>query len=145
VGPHRTPLRFKAEGDLKAGRGKRCRKLHDERTREQRPDFRYLQADIAALEAMRSPKRHCPLKPEDPRGADRKRQERRAAGNAKNRLGGPARADMKPVKALDEIKDDAGGGYTFSTRLSQIAGRPWPPWPGIRPKPVAGPRRTDNH
>jgi carboxyl-terminal processing protease len=132
---HIEPASFKAEGDLKPVAAT-LQKLHDERTANS-ADFRYLQADIAALEAMRSQKTlSLNLKT---READRKRQEteRLERENAWRTA-----RDMKPVKALDEIKDDAAAGILLdeasqiAADLATVAGR--------TPKPVQA-RRTDNH
>jgi carboxyl-terminal processing protease len=132
---HIEPASFKAEGDLKPVTAT-LQKLHDERTANS-ADFRYLQADIAALEAMRSQKiLSLNLKT---READRKRQEteRLERENAWRTA-----RDMKPVKALDEIKDDAAASILLdeasqiAADLATVAGR--------APKPVQA-RRTDNH
>jgi carboxyl-terminal processing protease len=132
---HIEPASFKAEGDLKPVAAT-LQKLHDERTVNS-ADFRYLQADIAALEAMRSQKTlSLNLKT---READRKRQEteRLERENAWRTA-----RDMKPVKALDEIKDDAAAGILLD-EASQIAAD-LATLPGRAPKPVQA-RRTDNH
>ena len=132
---HIEPASFKAEGDLKPVAAT-LQKLHDERTANS-ADFRYLQADIAALEAMRSQKTlSLNLKT---READRKRQEteRLERENAWRTA-----HDMKPVKALDEIKDDAAAGILLD-EASQIAAD-LATLPGRTPKPVQA-RRTDNH
>jgi len=132
---HIEPASFKAEGDLKPVAAT-LQKLHDERTANS-ADFRYLQADIAALEAMRSQKTlSLNLKT---READRKRQEteRLERENAWRTA-----HDMKPVKALDEIKDDAAAGILLD-EASQIAAD-LATLPGRAPKPVQA-RRTDNH
>ena len=132
---HIEPASFKAEGDLKPVAAT-LQKLHDERTANS-ADFRYLQADIAALEAMRSQKTlSLNLKT---READRKRQEteRLERENAWRTA-----HDMKPVKALDEIKDDAAAGILLD-EASQIAAD-LATLPGRTPKPVQD-RRTDNH
>ena len=132
---HIEPASFKAEGDLKPVAAT-LQKLHDERTANS-ADFRYLQADIAALEAMRSQKTlSLNLKT---READRKRQEteRLERENAWRTA-----RDMKPVKALDEIKDDAAAGILLD-EASQIAAD-LATVAGHTPKPVQA-RRTDNH
>jgi carboxyl-terminal processing protease len=132
---HIEPASFKAEGDLKPVAAT-LQKLHDERTANS-ADFRYLQADIAALEAMRSQKTlSLNLKT---READRKRQEteRLERENAWRTA-----HDAKPVKALDEIKDDAAAGILLD-EASQIAAD-LATLPGRTPKPVQA-RRTDNH
>jgi carboxyl-terminal processing protease len=132
---HIEPASFKTEGDLKPIAAT-LQKLHDERTANS-ADFRYLQSDIAALEAMRSQKiLSLNLKT---READRKRQEteRLERENAWRTA-----RDMKPVKALDEIKDDAAAGILLD-ETSQIAADL--ATLAVRtPKPVQA-RRTDNH
>ena len=132
---HIEPASFKAEGDLKPVAAT-LQKLHDERTADS-ADFRYLQSDIAALEAMRSQKTlSLNLKA---READRKRQEteRLERENAWRTA-----RDMKPVKALDEIKDDAAAGILLD-EASQIAAD-LATLAVHTPKPVQA-RRTDNH
>ena len=132
---HIDPASFKVEGDLKPV-ATTLQKLHDERTANS-ADFRYLQADIAALEAMRSQKTlSLNLKT---RETDRKRQEteRLERENAWRTA-----RDMKPVKTLDEIKDDAASSILLD-EASQIAAD-LATLPGRAPKPVQA-RRTDNH
>jgi carboxyl-terminal processing protease len=110
---HIEPAAFKPEGDLKPVAAA-LQKLHDERTANS-PDFRYLRDDIAALEAMRSQKTlSLNLKT---RESERKRQdaERLERENAWRIAKG-----AKPVKALDEIKDDAAAGIILD-EASQIA------------------------
>jgi carboxyl-terminal processing protease len=110
---HIEPAAFKVEGDLKPIAAT-LQKLHDERTANS-ADFRYLHDDIAALEAMRSQKvLSLNLKT---REAERKRleNERLERENAWR-----AAHDVKPVKALDEIKDDAAAGILLD-EASQIA------------------------
>ncbi|HLZ99430.1 MAG TPA: carboxy terminal-processing peptidase [Steroidobacteraceae bacterium] len=132
---HIEPASFKVEGDLKPIAAT-LQKLHDERTANS-ADFRYLKEDIAALEAMRAQKTlSLNLKT---REAERKRQEteRLERENAWR-----SARDMKPVKTLDEIKDDAAAGILLdeasqiAADLATLAGR--------APKPVQA-RRTDNH
>src|SRR5450432_2599267 len=104
---------FKPAGDLKPAAAM-LQKSHDERVRDS-ADFRYLLADIAALEAMRSQKTlSLNLKT---REVDRKRQEndRLERENAWR-----AAHDVKPVKSLEEIKDDATAGILLD-EASQIA------------------------
>jgi carboxyl-terminal processing protease len=132
---HIEPASFKAEGDLKPVAAT-LQKLHDERTANS-ADFRYLQADIAALEAMRSQKiLSLNLKT---READRKRQE---SERLERENAWRTARDMKPVKALDEIKDDAAAGILLD-EASQIAAD-LATVAGHTPKPVQA-RRTDNH
>jgi carboxyl-terminal processing protease len=110
---HIEPAAFKPEGDVKPV-AMALQKLHDERTANS-PDFRYLHDDIAALEAMRSQKTlSLNLKT---REAERKRQdaERLERENAWRVARG-----VKPVKSLDEIKDDAAAGILLE-EASQIA------------------------
>jgi carboxyl-terminal processing protease len=132
---HIEPASFKAEGDLKPVAAT-LQKLHDERTANS-ADFRYLQADIAALEAMRSQKiLSLNLKT---READRKRQE---SERLERENAWRVARDMKPVKALDEIKDDAAAGILLD-EASQIAAD-LATMAGRAAKPVQA-RRTDNH
>jgi carboxyl-terminal processing protease len=132
---HIEPASFKAEGDLKPVAAT-LQKLHDERTANS-ADFRYLQADIAALVAMRSQKSlSLNLKT---READRKRQE---SERLERENAWRTARDMKPVKALDEIKDDAAAGILLD-EASQIA-VDLATVAGHAPKPVQA-RRTDNH
>jgi carboxyl-terminal processing protease len=89
-------------------------KLHDERTANS-ADFRYLHDDIAALDAMRSQKTlSLNLKT---REAERKRQE---AERLERENAWRAAHDVKPVKSLEEIKDDAAAGILLD-EASQIA------------------------
>ena len=110
---HIDPAAFRTEGDLKQVAGT-LEKLHEERTANS-ADFRYLHDDIAALDAVRSQKSlSLNIKT---REAERKRleSERLDRENAWR-----AAHDMKPVKALDEIKDDAAAGILLD-EASQIA------------------------
>ena len=110
---HIEPAAFKAEGDLKPIAAT-LQKLHDERTVNS-PDFRYLHDDISALEAIRSQKTvSLNLKT---REAERKRQEndRLERENAYR-----AAHDEKPVKSLEEVKDDPAAGIILD-EASQIA------------------------
>ncbi len=110
---HIEPAAFRVEGDLKATAAS-LEKLHQERTANS-ADFRYLREDIAALDAMRSQKTlSLNLKT---REAERKRieGERLERENAWR-----AAHDVKPVKALDEVKDDAAAGILLD-ETSQIA------------------------
>jgi len=110
---HIEPAAFRVEGDLKPLTVS-LQKLHDERTANS-ADFRYLRDDIAALEAMRSQKTlSLNLKT---REAERKRLEgeRLARENAWR-----AAHDIKLVKSLEEIKDDAAAGILLD-EASQIA------------------------
>jgi len=110
---HIDPAAFKVEGDLKSVAAT-LQKLHDERTANS-ADFRYLHDDIAALDSMRSQKTlSLNLKT---REAERKRldSERLDRENAWR-----AAHDVKPVKTLEEIKDDAASGILLD-EASQIA------------------------
>ena len=110
---HIEPASFRAEGDLKQMTAS-LEKLHQERTANS-ADFRYLHDDIAALDAMRSQKTlSLNIKT---REAERKRQEtqRLDRENAWR-----AAHDVKPAKALDEIKDDAAAGILLD-EAAQIA------------------------
>ncbi len=110
---HIEPASFRAEGDLKQMTAS-LEKLHQERTANS-ADFRYLHDDIAALDAMRSQKTlSLNIKT---REAERKRQEtqRLERENAWR-----AAHDVKPAKALDEIKDDAAAGILLD-EAAQIA------------------------
>jgi carboxyl-terminal processing protease len=110
---HIEPATFRTEGDLKQITGT-LEKLHEERTANS-ADFRYLHDDIAALDAVRSQKSlSLNIKT---REAERKRleSERLDRENAWR-----AAHDMKPVKGLDEIKDDAAAGILLD-EASQIA------------------------
>jgi carboxyl-terminal processing protease len=110
---HIEPAAFRVEGDLKTTAAS-LQKLHEERTANS-ADFRYLRADIAALEAMRSQKTlSLNIKT---REAERKRleSERLERENAWR-----AAHDVKPVKSPEEIKDDAAAGILLD-EASQIA------------------------
>jgi carboxyl-terminal processing protease len=110
---HIEPAAFHTEGDLKSITAS-LQKLHDERTANS-ADFRYLREDIAALDAMRSQKvLSLNLKT---REAERKRieSERLERENTWR-----AAHDVKPVKSLEEIKDDAAAGILLD-EASQIA------------------------
>ena len=110
---HIEAAAFKPAGDLKPIAAV-LQKQHDERTVNS-ADFRYLKEDIAALDAMRNQKTlSLNLKT---REAERKRQEseRLERENALREAHG-----SKPVKSLDEIKDDAAAGIILD-EASQIA------------------------
>jgi carboxyl-terminal processing protease len=97
---HIEPAAFRVEGDLKPIAAT-LEKLHADRTAGS-ADFKYLREDIAALEAMRRQKSlSLNLKT---REAERKRleSERLERENAWREA-----HDVKPVKSLEEIKDDA--------------------------------------
>jgi carboxyl-terminal processing protease len=110
---HIEPAAFKVEGDLKPLAGQ-LQKLHDERTAGS-ADFRYLHDDIAAMDAVRSQKT-LSLNLAT-REAERKRQE----GERLERENAWRMAhDVKPVKSLEEIKDDATAGILLD-ETAQIA------------------------
>ena len=110
---HSDPAVFKTEGDLKPI-ATSLQKLHDERTANS-PDFKYLHDDIAALDAVRGQKTlSLNLKT---REAERKKQE---ADRLERENTWRAAHDEKPVKSLDEIKDDAAAGIILN-EASQIA------------------------
>jgi len=110
---HIEPAAFKVEGDLKPI-AQQLQKLHEERTAGS-ADFRYLRADIAAIDAVRNQKT-LSLNLAT-REAERKRQEedRLARENAWR-----VAHDVKPVKSLEEVKDDAAAGILLD-ETSQIA------------------------
>jgi carboxyl-terminal processing protease len=110
---HIEPASFHAEGDLKPLTGT-LEKLHEERTASS-ADFHYLHDDIAALDAMRNQKTvSLNLKT---REAERKRldDERLERENAWRAAHG-----VKPVKSLEEIKDDAAAEILLD-ETTQIA------------------------
>ena len=110
---HIEPATFKVEGDLKSMTAS-LEKLHQERTANS-ADFKYLHDDIAALDAMRSQKTlSLNLKT---REAERKRldDERLQRENTWREAHG-----VKPVKSLEDIKDDASAGILLD-EASQIA------------------------
>ena len=89
-------------------------KLHEERTAGS-ADFRYLHDDIAALDAMRSQKTlslNLKTREAERKRFDAERLERENAWRAAH--------DVKPVKSLEEIKDDATAGILLD-EASQIA------------------------
>jgi carboxyl-terminal processing protease len=110
---HIEPATFHVEGDLKP-LTVTLEKLHQERTANS-ADFHYLHDDIAALDAMRSQKTvSLNLKT---REAERKRldDERLDRENAWRTARG-----VKPVKSLEEIKDDAAAEILLD-ETTQIA------------------------
>ena len=110
---HIEAAAFRTEGDLKQIAGT-LEKLHDERTANS-ADFRYLHDDIAALDAVRAQKSlSLNIKT---REAERKRQETERLD--RENIWRTAH-DMKPVKTLDEIKDDPAAGILLD-EASQIA------------------------
>ena len=130
---HIDAAAFKIEGDLKPAAAA-LQKLHDERTVNS-ADFRYLREDIAALDAMRSQKTlSLNLKT---REAERKRQESERL-ERENAL--RAAHDEKPLKSLEEIKDDPAAGILLD-EASQIAAD-YAVMSTRAPKPTQA-RRTD--
>jgi carboxyl-terminal processing protease len=110
---HIEPASFKVEGDLKSMTAS-LQKLHEERAANS-ADFRYLHDDIAALETMRSQKTlSLNLKT---REAERKRLE---SERLERENTWRAAHSVKPVKTLEEIKDDAAAGILLD-EASQIA------------------------
>ncbi len=110
---HIEPAAFRVEGDLKPLAAS-LEKLHQERTVGS-ADFRYLHDDIAALDAMRSQKTvSLNIKT---REAERKRQE---SDRLERENAWRAAHDVKTVKSLEEIKDDATAGILLD-ETSQIA------------------------
>jgi carboxyl-terminal processing protease len=107
------PASFKPEGDPKAVTAT-LQKMHDERVRNS-ADFRYLQQDIAAVDAIRSEKSlSLSLKV---REAERTRQD--ADRLARENTWRQAHS-LPQVKSLEEIKDDGAAGILLD-ETSQIA------------------------
>jgi carboxyl-terminal processing protease len=110
---HIEPAAFRTEGDLKQITTT-LEKLHQERTANS-ADFRYLHDDIAALDAMRSQKNlslNLKTRETERKRLESERLERENAWRAAH--------DMKPVKTLEEIKDDPAAGILLD-EASQIA------------------------
>ena len=110
---HIEPATFRMEGDLKPIAAS-LQKLHEERTAGS-ADFKYLREDIAALEAMRSQKSlslNLKTREAERKRIDDQRLERENTWRAAH--------DVKPVKSLEEIKDDATAGILLD-EASQIA------------------------
>jgi carboxyl-terminal processing protease len=110
---HIEPASFHAEGDLKS-LTTTLEKLHEERTANS-ADFRYLHDDIAALDAMRNQKTvslNVKTREAERKRLDDDRLERENAWRAAH--------DVKPVKSLEEIKDDAAAGILLD-EATQIA------------------------
>jgi carboxyl-terminal processing protease len=110
---HIEPAAFKVEGDLKP-LAAQLQKLHDERTAGS-ADFRYLREDITALDAVRSQKTlslNLATREAERKRQDAERLERENAWRVAH--------DVKPVKSLEEIKDDATAGILLD-ETSQIA------------------------
>jgi carboxyl-terminal processing protease len=110
---HIEPATFHVEGDLKPVVAT-LEKLHQERTAGS-ADFRYLHDDIASLDAMRSQKTlslNLQTREVERKRLEGERLERENAWRAAH--------DVKPVKSLEEIKDDATAGILLD-EASQIA------------------------
>ncbi len=110
---HIEAASFKVEGDLKP-LAAQLEKLHEERTAGS-ADFRYLRDDIAALDAARSEKTvslNLAAREAERKRQDNDRLERENAWRAAH--------DLKPVKSLEEIKDDPAPGILLD-ETSQIA------------------------
>jgi carboxyl-terminal processing protease len=110
---HIEPASFHAEGDLKS-LTTTLEKLHAERTANS-ADFRYLHDDIAALDAMRNQKTvslNIKTREAERKRLDDDRLERENAWRTAH--------DVKPVKSLEEIKDDAAAGILLD-EATQIA------------------------
>jgi carboxyl-terminal processing protease len=110
---HIEPATFRVEGDLKLT-ATSLEKLHEERTANS-ADFKYLHDDIAALDAMRNQKTvslSLKTREAERQRLDSERLERENTWRAAH--------DIKPVKSLEEIKDDAAAGILLD-EASQIA------------------------
>jgi len=110
---HIEPASFRVEGDLKPIAAS-LEKLHEDRTAGS-ADFKYLREDIAALDAMRRQKTlslNLKTREAERKRIDSERLERENAWRAAH--------DVKPVKSLEEIKDDATAGILLD-EASQIA------------------------
>src|ERR1700685_3256165 len=111
---HIEPATFRMEGDLKPIAAS-LTKLHEERTAGS-ADFRYLRADITALDSVRNQKSlSLNLKPRETerKQLDASRLERENALRAAH--------GQPPFKSLDEIKDDPAAGIILD-EATQIAG-----------------------
>jgi carboxyl-terminal processing protease len=111
---HIEPAAFKAESDITPPLVAALEKAHQERTAGS-ADFRYLRADISALDAVRNQKTvSLNMKA---REDERKHQDddRLARENALR-----ASHNEPPVKSLEEIKDDASAGIILD-EATQVA------------------------
>ena len=111
---HIEPAAFKTEGDLKAT-ASTLQKLHDDRTADS-ADFRYLRADITALDSVRNQKSlslNLKTREAERKQLDASRLERENALRAAH--------GQPPFKSLEEIKDDAASGIILD-EATQIAG-----------------------
>jgi carboxyl-terminal processing protease len=110
---HIEPAAFKVEGDLKPI-AVQLQKLHDERTAGS-ADFRYLREDISSLDAQRAQKTlslNLATRETERKRQESERLERENAWRAAH--------DVKPVKTLEEVKDDAASGIILD-ETTQIA------------------------
>ncbi len=110
---HIEAASFHPEGDLKSLTAT-LEKLHEERTANS-ADFHYLHEDIAALDAMRSQKTvslNIKTREAERKRLDDDRLQRENAWRTAH--------DVKPVKSLEEIKDDAAAGILLD-EATQIA------------------------
>jgi carboxyl-terminal processing protease len=110
---HIEPAAFRVEGDLKPIAAT-LTKMHAERTAAS-ADFKYLHDDIAALEAMRRQKTlslNLKTRETERKRVESERLERENTWRAAH--------EVKPVKTLEEIKDDATAGILLD-ETSQIA------------------------
>ena len=111
---HIEPATFKTEGDLKAT-ASMLQKLHDDRTADS-ADFRYLRADITALDSVRNQKSlslNLKTRETERKQLDASRLERENALRAAH--------GQPPFKSLEEIKDDPAAGIILD-EATQIAG-----------------------
>jgi carboxyl-terminal processing protease len=107
------PAAFRPAGDLKPLTAT-LRKLHDERIKDS-ADFRYLQQDIAAVEAVRREKSLSLSMKEREAERTRFEAERLARENTWRQSHGQA-----PLKSLEELKDDGAAGILLD-ETAQIA------------------------
>jgi carboxyl-terminal processing protease len=110
---HIESAAFKVEGDLKPVAAQ-LQKLHDERTADS-ADFKYLRADIIALDAIRNQKTvslNIKTRESERKRLDNDRLERENALRA-------ARGEP-PYKSLEDVKDDAAAGVILD-ETTQIA------------------------
>ena len=134
---HIDAAAFKVEGDLKPAAAS-LQKLHDERTANS-ADFRYLRDDIAALQTMRGEKTlslNLKTREAERKRLDGERLERENAWRAAH--------DVKPVKTLEEVKDDAAAGILLDEASQIAADLAVLPGRAAPAKPTQA-RRTDAH
>jgi carboxyl-terminal processing protease len=111
---HIEPAAFKTEGDLKPI-ALNLQKLHDERTGDS-ADFKYLRADISALDAIRGQKTvslNIKTREAERKRLDSERLERENSLRSAH--------NETPYKSLEDIKDDAAAGIILDEAV-QIAG-----------------------